>query len=156
MTITPLDIRKQQFRVVWRGYDREEVDGFLAMVADEIEKAQRDMITMQERLRLAESSMNEYRGMETTLKDTLVTAQKAADDAKANARKEADLIVREAEIKAEHQLEEARRQVAKIQQELIRLKDRQDAFVSNLKSVCQAQMDFIERLEAGSEGESTG
>ncbi|MBI4530239.1 MAG: DivIVA domain-containing protein [Candidatus Latescibacteria bacterium] len=149
MAITPLDVRRQQFRVVWRGYDREEVDAFLAMIADELEKIHRDTITMQERLRLAESSMNEYRSMEATLKETLVTAQKAADDTKANAKKEADLIVREAEIKAEQQLEEARRQVAKIQQELVLLKDRQDGFVSNLKSICQAQMDFLERFKEG-------
>jgi len=39
--------------------------------------------------------------------------------------------------------------VAKIQQELVLLKDRQDGFVSNLKSICQAQMDFLERFEEG-------
>jgi len=145
--ITPIDIRKQEFRRGMRGYDVDEVDTFLAMVADEMElligtaqKAKDELVSLRERL-------SEYQQMEATMRETLVTVQKAAEQKKEAAHKEADIILKEAEVRAGTWIEDAHRSIREIKKELARLRGMRDSYVTRLKMLVQAQLDMLKVAE---------
>ena len=100
MKLTPLDIRHKEFKRGMRGYADEEVDEFLDEVADEYERVFKENIDLSERLETLEEKVAGYRRIEETLQKTLVSAQASAEELKTNANKEAQLILRDAELKA--------------------------------------------------------
>lgn len=154
MNITPLDIRKQEFRKVFRGYDPAEVEAFLDMVADAFEKVSRDTITQQERVEALDTEIGRFRNLERTLQETLIAAQQAAEDTRENAKKEGDLIVKEAEIVAERAIEQARGQVSRIKAEIVSLKTQRDTFLARLKGIMEAQAEFLKDLRFDESRES--
>ena len=101
MRITPLDIRKQEFKRVMRGLDGDEVHAFLNTIAEEYEAVLSDNKNLREKLVAIEERLAEYKSIETNLRNTLLTAEKLTHEAKDNARREASLIVRQAEMEAE-------------------------------------------------------
>ncbi|MDA0746567.1 MAG: DivIVA domain-containing protein [bacterium] len=145
--MTSLDIRKQSFKKVFRGYDREEAKAFLEMVADEFERLNRENIEVRGRADNLEAEVTHFREMEETLKEMLKTAQQAAEDVRENARKEARLVVKEAEILANRAVEKARVQVQTIRSEIVDLKNQRDMFVARFQALVQAQADFLAQLE---------
>src|SRR5207302_661332 len=88
MNVSPLDLRQQRFRSAFRGFDKVEVTSFLAAVADDYEHALRETDRLRQDLTRMESVLNEHREAERNLRNTLRTAQKLADDIKANAEVE--------------------------------------------------------------------
>src|SRR5512145_2914106 len=101
MRITPLDIQSKQFPVKFRGFDVDEVYSFLELIREELEELLRENASLKEQLNRADAQLQEYRNMEVTLRETLMTAQQMVDEYKTNSRKEAELIIREAELKAD-------------------------------------------------------
>ena len=101
MRITPLDIQQKQFKIKFRGFDVEEVYAFLEIVREEMEDLLRENANLKENIQRSENQIREYRDMETTLRETLMTAQQMVEDYRTNARKEAELLVKEAETKAD-------------------------------------------------------
>jgi len=151
LRLTPIDIRKQEFRKAMRGYDADEVDTFLAMVADEME----DLITQAEKARSEVSGLkerlSEYQQMEATMRETLVTVQKAAEEKRDASRKEADMILKEAEVQASKWIEDAHRSVREVKKELARLNGMRDSYVARLKMLMKGQLDMLKILESDEE-----
>ena len=100
MKLTPLDIRHKEFKRGMRGYVDGEVDEFLDEVADEFERLFKENIELSERGESLQEKLDQYRNLEETLQNTLVAAQRSAEELRANAQKEAQLIMSEAELKA--------------------------------------------------------
>ena len=146
MNITPLDIRKQEFRKALRGYDPVEVQAFLDMIADVYEKTSRELISIQERAETLEVEIGRFRNLEKTLQETLVTAQQAAEDTRENAKKEGDLIIKEAQIVAERAIEQARGQVGRIKAEFASLKSQRDTFIARFKGLLEAQTELLKGI----------
>src|SRR5207245_2102939 len=96
MNVSPLDLRQQRFRSAFRGFDRIEVASFLSAVADDYEQALRETDRLRQDLVRMEAMLTEHREAERNLRNTLLTAQKIADDIKANAEQESQRIIREA------------------------------------------------------------
>ena len=147
MNITPLDIRKQAFKKVFRGYDQEEVQAFLEMLAEEFERLNRENIELKEHQNTLQSEVDHFRSMEQTLQEMLRTAQQASEEVKENGRKEARLLVKEAEIRGNRAIEKARAHVHTIRAEIIDLKNQRDMFVSKFQALVQAQDDFLSQLK---------
>ncbi len=122
MRITPLDIRKQEFRKTMRGLDSDEVYAFLGTVADEYEAVLSDNKRLREHIVQLEERLKEFKSMETNLRNTLMTAEKITVEAKENARKEADLIVRGAEVEASQSSEAIRAHTQQLRREILELK----------------------------------
>ena len=89
MKVTPLDLRQQRFQTVMRGYDRGEVQAFLLEVADDYENALRENDKLRQDVTKLDAVLAEHRGQERNLRNTLLTAQKHADDIKEHAQAEA-------------------------------------------------------------------
>ena len=125
MKLTPLDIRRNEFNRAWRGYDREEVDSFLAMVSDEVEGLIGEHREMARHVQELEHEVEEFRKMERTLSQALVTSQQAADDTRESSQREAEVTKREAQVRSEQMIDSAR-----IEAERMLMEARQKAHVT--------------------------
>jgi cell division initiation protein len=113
--MTATDIRQQQFAVrLFRGFDPQEVDAFLEEMADDVEELTRENALLKEQLVALEEKSRGVEGRERTLQETLVTTQKIAEEFKENARREAELVLREAHLRAEKFMQDAREEHAKL------------------------------------------
>jgi DivIVA domain-containing protein len=101
MRLTPLDIRKQEFAQRFRGYEPEEVDTFLDLIAEDVEKLLTDRNQLADRVAALEQQLNEFRVIEKSLRDALVMAEKMQSEANESAQRRADGVLREAEIRAQ-------------------------------------------------------
>jgi len=147
MRITPLDVRKQEFRRIMRGLDSDEVYAFLATVADEYEAVLNDNKALRERLLELDDKVQEYRSIERTLRDTLLTAERVTVESKDNARREASLIVKEAQLEAERALRNITSEAARLRQEVQRLRSQRDGYLAKMKVVAESHVKFIESAE---------
>ena len=98
MPLTPQDINRREFKKVMRGYSTEEVDDFLDQVTKDYESALRDLTSSREQVTTLEDKLAHYYKLEKTLHGALVVAQETAEDVKNSARKEGQLILKEAEV----------------------------------------------------------
>ena len=145
MNITPLEIRKQEFKKAMRGFDREEVLAFLDMVSMEFENCIRENALLNERVGNADVQLKKYRDIESTLQETLLSAQRAREETITSAKKQAELIIREAEIKASSIVEDGRADISRLTSEFAALKTQKDAFVARFKAVLQGQLELLDQ-----------
>ena len=146
MNVTPLDLRQQQFRSSMRGYDRDEVTAFLAEVAADYEAALQEADRMRQEVARLEGLVNEHREHERNLRNTLLTAQRLADEVKDAANQQATAIVREAEGRADLILEKAQARVEDVHREIdgLRMKRREvETSVESLIASLTNTLDFI-------------
>jgi cell division initiation protein len=149
MKLTPLDIRKQEFKRVMRGYDHVEVDTFMDMMANEFEEVLKSQKEMRDRVLELDVQLRDYRQIEKTLQQTLLQAQETTGKTYETARKEAELITREAEQKAARIVEQAHDEHARVKNEIIQLTSRKEALIQQLRVVLSAELDLLKTLELG-------
>ncbi len=151
MKVTPLDLRQQRFKTVMRGYDRGEVQAFLLEAADDYENALRENDKLRQEVTKLDAVLGEHRGQERNLRNTLLTAQRLADEVKEHAQTEAALIVREAEGRAGLLLQKSQTRLEDMQREIdgLRMKRREvendiEALIRTLGST----LEFIRDQDA--------
>lgn len=138
MKVTPLDLRQQRFRTVMRGFDKTEVVALLTEAADDYEHALRETDRLQQELVRLEAALTEHREHERNLRNTLLTAQRLADEIKAAAEQDAKRIVREAEGRAELILQKAQASAEEVQREIDGLKMKRRDVLNSLDSTMSA------------------
>jgi cell division initiation protein len=135
MKITPLDIQKHEFPVRrWSGYDPDEVRSFLQLVAEAYEEVARDVLRLQEELKHVKEELEGHRERERILKNTLLQAQGMVDEIKDRADKQAALVVKEAEIKAERLISQAMVKTTKVENSIAELKILRNHLAQKLRS----------------------
>jgi len=144
MRITPLDIQQKQFSTRFRGFDMEEVDSFLELIREEMEELLRENANLREESRRYEKQLKEYKNIETTLKDTLISTQQMVEEYRNNARKEADLIAKDAELKAEEMMRIAQDKVVRIHEDITDLKGVRRHFKEELKRLIESHLGMME------------
>ncbi len=135
MKLTPLDIHHKEFRHSLRGYSEEEVDAFLDEVADEFERLFKENIDLSEKLEAASEKVRQYQEQEQTIRNTMITAQRSADDIAAKARDESSVVLRDAEMKAKEIIHAALQQKQKIAAELVRIKQAEEDFRARFRGL---------------------
>jgi cell division initiation protein len=146
LSVSPIEMRQRKFSTVMRGFDREEVVMFLGEAATAYETALRDNDRLRDEVVKLEASLNQFRELEGSLKNTLMSAQKVADDMHDNAVQESSRVIRQAEARAEMQMHKAQAKLELMQQEIdaMRLKRRDtevslEATISTLRNT----LDFV-------------
>jgi cell division initiation protein len=142
MKITPLDIQQMVFKVNFRGYDKEEVNRFLEELAQTVESLNRDHAIQREKIVFLEQQLAELKRTEATLSSTLLSAQSLAEDVKLNAQREADLVIKEAELKAGELIRQARVELTDTQRDLSTLQKQRLLMVERLR----ASLRMFERM----------
>ncbi len=147
MKLTPLEIKKQEFQKTLRGYDQVEVEAFLEMVSDEFEAVIREKNHLSDEVIKLKTQLIDYQTVEKTLQDTLVSAQESMKESKQNSSREAELVVKESELKAEKIMEDAKLKLAEMKNELVLIKAQKDSFARRLRHLLESQLELIEVLE---------
>ena len=142
--LTPLEIQKQQFSRVLKGYNADEVRAYLSLVAEEIERLLRDVDRLARENSMLRDELDEHSQRERILKDTLLSAQKVSEDVKANARKEAELIVKDAELLAERVVAQAMTRISDIERAIQDLKIER----TSARNKLQATLDTMQQMLA--------
>jgi len=143
MKLTPLDIHHKEFSHSLRGYNETDVDEFLDQVADELERLFKENIDLNEKLEAADEKVRSYQDMERTLHNTLVSAQKSAEDILAKAEHEASVVLKDAEVKAKEVIHNALQQKQKATNELMRIKQAEEEFRAKFKSLLDQHMRMV-------------
>lgn len=145
--ITPLEIRQQQFKRVFRGYDRDEVHAFLNALSQEWEKHLESQRSLKEELERTRASYNTLKEVEGMLHKTLMQAEKSSKDTVENARQKAELKLREAEGQARDLIREASDERKHLQQEVDELTRRRDQVLMQLQLFLKTQLDKLGAFE---------
>lgn len=144
MKITPIDIQQQQFKgKMIGGLDPEDVDAFLQVVAQEMEGLLRENNELKEQLNRNSAAMATMEGQEAKLRDAVLAAQNIAEDMKANARKEATLLVSEAELKGERIIAAAEQKLVELTSQIQDLRREKVQFETSLKSLLDAHYKML-------------
>ncbi|MBD3918033.1 DivIVA domain-containing protein [Paenibacillus sp. PR3] len=143
MPLTPLDIHNKEFGRRLRGYDEDEVNEFLDQVIKDYESLIRENKEMQNQLLGLQEKLNHFTNIEETLSKTIIIAQEAADEVKTNAKKEAQLIVKESEKNADRIINEALSKSRKVALEVEELKKQASIYRARFRTLVEAQLELL-------------
>ncbi|MDA8345991.1 MAG: DivIVA domain-containing protein [Thermaerobacter sp.] len=143
MALTPTDVHNKEFHRKMRGYAEEEVDEFLDEIVREFEALLRERDQMRLKLEEAEQNLTRFRQVEEHLQRALVVAQQTADDLRQNAQKEADLVVREAQQRAEQVLDQGRVQVREVERDLIERRRELEIWKAKVRSLLESELTLL-------------
>ncbi|MCA9182146.1 MAG: DivIVA domain-containing protein [Planctomycetales bacterium] len=147
MKLTPIDIQQQQFRQRLRGFDRTEVSNFLEVVAQHMSEISHENSELRSEVRRIKRDLEAYRERETTLKEAMLTAQRAIDEIREQADKEAQLVLSEAELRAERIVYDANKRVGDIVEDITDLKRQRVRVLSELRGVVDAHHRLLDLHE---------
>ena len=147
MKITPLDIKKQEFETKFRGFEKTEVISFLEMISEEMENLLRENMELKEKLQRASDKLVSYTKIESALQSTLVATQESTEQMKAAAQEKADLVIREANIKADKIVESNYEKVTELRREFSEMRNQRAAFLVNFRSLLESQLKLLEMIE---------
>ncbi|MCY6959644.1 DivIVA domain-containing protein [Clostridium brassicae] len=147
MVITSMDINNKEFKKSLRGYDCEEVDEFLDKLSEDYEVLYKENSGLKEKIELMEEKVTHYSKIETTIQNTLILAQNAAEQARQTAQSEADLIIKRANDSAQRIIDKAHNDVVKINDDYEKLKQEFVKFRTKYKNFMNTQFDTFESLE---------
>ena len=150
MKLTPLDIRHKEFKRGMRGYVDGEVDEFLDEIADEFERLFKENIELSERGEALQEKLDQYRNLEETLQNTLVAAQRSAEELKANAQKEAQLMLSEAELKARQMVNQSYADKQAVEKQIVVLKSSEEDFRFKFRSLLEGYQKQLAEADAAS------
>ena len=122
MKILPMDIQRQSFGQKLRGFDQEEVRAYLSIVAEEVASLQGDRDRLDQEVQHLKTMLDEHRQREVILKNTLLTAQRVSEEIKENARKQAENVVREAEMQGDKLIELAQNRAHEVERSILDLR----------------------------------
>jgi len=141
--LTPLEIQKQLFSRTLKGYNVDEVRGYLHLVAEEIERLLIEVDRTSRENAMLREELEDHNQRERILKDTLLSAQKVSEDVRANARKEAELIVKDAELLSERLVSQAQSRVADLERAIQDLKMERRSARQKLQSTLETVQQLL-------------
>jgi len=133
--ITPVDIQHKQFRKTLQGYAREEVDSFLDEIIETMEADIDERAKLEAQIGDLQEKMAQFKAMEDSLQSALVLAQRTADEVKASAHKEVDLIRQRAKLELEQELAEIRARINDAKRELQRQHDQVNSAKQDMRAL---------------------
>ncbi|QJW45969.1 DivIVA domain-containing protein [bacterium BFN5] len=145
--LTPLDIHNKEFKRGFRGYNEDEVDEFLDRVVKDYEQLYRENLDLKETIDRLNSKLDHFQHMENTLHNTLVIAQETAEEVKLNAKKETELMIKEAEVRSQRLIDEAMSKVRRMTGEYEELQKQAQIYRTRMRTLVQAQLEMLKSSE---------
>ncbi len=144
MKTTPLDIQQQQFKVRFRGFDIREVDKFLEQIADSFASLQQENENLHEEIRRLNLESQGYKEREETFKRAMLNSQKVLEQMKKNAQKSSELVIAEAEVRAEKILNRAHSRLAQLHEDIAELKRQRMQIEVQIRYVIETHSKLLE------------
>jgi cell division initiation protein len=154
MNITPLDITQKQFKKAFRGVDAEEVEAFLDLIATEFEALVKEANDLRETNQRHVEEIAEYRSRERALQETLVTAQKASEEIRESARREAEITLSDAELQAEKIVQAGHQRFLRIVDDINELKRQRIQFEAAVKTLVESHLKLLDAFREPARDES--
>ena len=142
--LTPLDIHNKEFGRSLRGYNEDEVNEFLDRIIKDYEALIRENRMGEEKVAALEERLTHYQNLEETLSKTIIVAQETAEEVKANARKEAQLIIKEAEKNADRIINESLVKSRKMAMEIDEIQKQSSVYRARFRALVQAQLEMLD------------
>ena len=147
--LTPLDVRRQEFRRRLRGYEPLGVEDFRMRVADELERVLREKSVLEERVAALTEQLRVFRERETAMNEALVAAQQLREETRAAAEREAQIIVREAEAEGRQQLDQAHRAEEEARGRQTEVERQFAGYLAGFRALLERQLAELRALEGG-------
>jgi cell division initiation protein len=144
MSLTPLDIQQQQFKIRFRGFDIREVDRFLEQVSESLAAMHAENKSLKEELRRLKLENQGYKEREETFKRAMLNSQKVLEQMKENARKSAEIIIADAEVKAEKILNRAHNRLSQLHEDIAELKRQRMQIEVQIRSIIESHTKLLE------------
>lgn len=135
MKVTALEVRSHQLKRSMRGYDVREVDALKELAATALEEAAGEISRLQEKLKDATERLEDHIANERMLREAITTAQKMSEDLKDGAKKEAELMIAEARMRADEIVRQAQGRATQVQEEIYRLKKQRIEVETAIKAI---------------------
>jgi len=145
--LSPLEIRKQEFKKAMRGYDPVEVDTFMEKLADDYENLLQENSTLSKKIITVEAELKHFKEVEKTLKETLYNVQETSQLSKQNSEKEANLLLKEAQLSATQMIDKSRQDVHSMREEVNSLRQQKESFIARLRHLLTSQIELLEVLD---------
>ena len=143
MPLSPLDIHNKEFGRRLRGYDEDEVNEFLDQIIKDYEAMIRENKELQNQVNASQEKLGHFSNIEETLSKTIIVAQEAADELKSNSKKEAQLIVKEAEKNADRIINDALAKSRKVALEVEELKKQAAIYRARFRALVETQLELL-------------
>ena len=144
MELSPLEITQREFGRKFRGLDPEEVHTFLEQIAEEMTRLVQETTNRAAQIQRLEAQLRVHQERADTQRNNRVTAQRMTEEIKSNAAREADLVLKETELKAERLLEHAHQKLAQVQGEIAELVRQRDVFAAKLRGLFKTHMELLD------------
>ncbi|WP_110952893.1 DivIVA domain-containing protein [Anaerosinus massiliensis] len=149
--LTPLDIHNKEFKRSFRGYNEDEIDEFLDKVVKDYEQLYRENLDLKESIDRLKSKVEHFQHLENTLHNTLVVAQETAEEVKLNAKKEADLILKEAKVNGQKLIDEATGKVRQRITEYEELEKQSQVYRTKMRTLLLTQLELLKTSDEEAE-----
>jgi cell division initiation protein len=143
--ITIIDIQHKEFKKSLQGFDRNEVNEFLDEIIETLEDEAQTRTALQGEIADLRERLSHFKAMEESLQSTLLLAQRTADEVKAAAHKEADLIKQQARLEAQREISSLADQIYEAQREAQRHQDTAEKAKSDLRSLLMSHLAILDR-----------
>lgn len=144
MTLTPLDIEQQQFQIKFRGFDVREVDAFLEEMAIVFSDLIQEQNRLKKELESRKRENQKQNEREKTFERAIDSSQKVVEQLKENARKSAEIIIADAEVKSEKMLNRAHNRLAQLHEDIAELKRQRIQIEVQIRSILEAHTKMLE------------
>ena len=145
--LTPIDISNMEFSKAAFGYNKAEVEEFVATVSAEFERIYKENIEFKDKINILNDALKNYKSTEDAIKNTLMFAQNTAEDVKKSAKEKAEITIAEAKGHAENLIREADAKVFEAERKLNEIKSQITSYKAQLESVMEAQRKILEGIE---------
>jgi cell division initiation protein len=149
MTLTPVDILHTEFKTSFKGYNRAQVDDFVHAAADALERVLRDKCDLQHKVDQLQEEVDRIHKIESAMSEALTLAQKSADEARAAAHRQAELILQEAEQARVRMTVDAQRDVERYRSDVELLQTTRDRFEAEFRAVLGVYQELLDRRKSG-------
>lgn len=146
MNYTPNDLQNITFKKSLMGYNEDLVNEVLDKVIEDYTAYLRENIELKDRISVLNDGIQHYKVIEESLQNTLIVAQQTSEDIKRNAYEKAELIIKDAELKAQRQLNDANQEVIKVRFEYEEMRKRLHIFKSKSETLLMSQLEVLKQM----------
>lgn len=150
MPVKPIDVRRKEFKNGFRGYDANQVDDFLDEVADDFERVFAEAGRMREEIQVLKGRLEQFEELESSIRAALVHAEKAAEDLRRSAAREAEMTVREAREHSHRILADSSGRVERVQGSYEAMRKAKQDFANDFRHLLKSYMSVMDQADTAS------
>ncbi len=144
--ITPVDLENKEFKKAFRGYDIDEVETFLIELSKDYAKFYRENASLKDKNAILTDAIENYKEMEETMRSAIISAQRTSEEILKNAHEQADVIVKEAKVRATEITNEMNEEIQALKREAAEIEGRNSLMRAKLKTVLNTYLGMLDEI----------